>query len=191
MNLLQELKDVDGVFGSILLDEQGGVCERDFPAMFSDDTLQEAAARVMRWVALSESTGPSADTLLMTFPDYKMVVRRHPGRLLVAIAETRTNVPALRMAMNLILRRASGPHELPPRISRPLPRPPTPQPPSVQAANSAPPAVELLPVARMSTLPEPPRAPIGPSAAPQVPGASSSVAASNKQRTYRGRPIDD
>ncbi len=177
MSGLHTLRDVDGVFGSFVMDGSGAVLARDLPDVFGESTLREAAERVLRLFLLSESHGEAPEMLVLTFRDYRLLLRSAGAHVLGVIAENRANLPALRMAMTLLLRRFASP-TVPasearaqlgsaPVLSR-APLPPTPAPPSVRASIPDTFPGQKPPATVQPSTPAAPTAPV---------------------RTYRGRPI--
>lgn len=167
MSGLENLRDVDGVFGSFVMSSDGKLVARDLPEMFADETLTDAAGRIQRLMLLSEAMGENPESMVLTFRDYRLFLRGGGPHLLGVIAENRASTPALRMAMTLLLRRFASPTldlrgRAPSAPSLPQkPMAPTPAPPSVRAS--------------MPSIPE--------STVVSKPNVPAPV------RTYRGRPI--
>lgn len=118
MNLtaaLQGLRDVDQVHGSFVLGSGGKLVARDLPALFDGQLLAEVGARIAR---LRETFDPPAREpahLTLRYAEHKLYVRTTGAQLLCVLTGSQVNGPALRMAMNLVVRRLDAvaePHEL-------------------------------------------------------------------------------
>lgn len=99
---LQSLRDIDGVYGSFILDEIGKPIARDLSGVFDDQTLAEAGERILRlWIVLSETSPP--EYTMLEFAEYSLFVRglfhgdRPAGCLCVVVPQT-VNLLALRLA---------------------------------------------------------------------------------------------
>jgi predicted regulator of Ras-like GTPase activity (Roadblock/LC7/MglB family) len=105
MQALAGLRDVQGVHGSFVLSEAGGLLGRDLPAVFHDDLLGETGPRIVRLCEALEHGGEALDTLALRFTDHKLHIRRSRGGFLCVIADVTANAPALKMALALVVRR--------------------------------------------------------------------------------------
>ena len=102
---LATLKDVDGITGSFVCTPNGRLVAREIPALFDDGALEEAGSRLVR---LREAFGAGGDDLeigVIRFRDHRIYLRTVGGSLLCILAEGAVNMPALRMAANLVGRR--------------------------------------------------------------------------------------
>ncbi|MFO7178395.1 MAG: hypothetical protein DIU78_006825 [Pseudomonadota bacterium] len=162
MDVLCDLRDIAGVYGSFVVADTGQVLGRDLPAVFEDALLAHTGSRIARLCEVLENGGEPLEHLTLRFTDYKLHVRRARVGLLCVIASEAVNVPALRMALSLVARR--------------LPR--------IDAPRSVAPDAEPSPTTLRSS-----QTPIA-SSTPSRSGAPSSDASRVKSaRTYRGRPI--
>jgi len=103
--ILNGLRDVEGVFGSFVLAEAGQLLGKDLPAVFHDDVFVETGPRIVRLCEAIEHGGEALDSLALRFADHKLHVRRSRGGLLCVIATLEANASALRMALSLVARR--------------------------------------------------------------------------------------
>src|SRR5690606_30778910 len=56
---LATLKDIDGVYGSFVIDRDGRLKARDLPAVFDEQALGDAGPRIVRlWEVISEDETP-------------------------------------------------------------------------------------------------------------------------------------
>ena len=100
---LHSLRDIDGVYGSFLLNEAGELRARDLPAVFGDDTLNESGARIARlWELVSESGTP--EYTLLEFSEYSLFLRRVGTGCLCVVVPAHVNVLALRLASKWVAR---------------------------------------------------------------------------------------
>lgn len=100
---LQSLRDIDGVYGSFLLDGAGETRARDLPPVFDDQTLAESGARIAQlWEAISE--GGSPEYALLEFSEYNLFLRRVGNGCLCVVVPAHVNVLALRLASKWVAR---------------------------------------------------------------------------------------
>jgi hypothetical protein len=100
---LQSLRDIDGVYGSFLLNAAGETRARDLPPVFDDQTLAESGARIARlWELISEN-GP-AEFALLEFSEYNLFLRRVGNGCLCVVVPAHVNVLALRLASKWVAR---------------------------------------------------------------------------------------
>jgi hypothetical protein len=94
---LHSLRDIDGVYGSFVLNAAGRPTARDLPAVFDDATLEESGSRIMRlWEAVSESAPP--DYALLEFSEYSLFLRPVGNSCLCVVVPVNVNVLALNLA---------------------------------------------------------------------------------------------
>ncbi len=105
---LQALRDIEGVYGSFILDAAGKLLARDLPGIFEDHTLNESGERISRlWTVLSESAPP--EHALLEFAEYSLFLRglfsrgTLAGCLCVVVPPT-VNLLALRLAAKWVAR---------------------------------------------------------------------------------------
>lgn len=104
---LQSLKDLDGVEGSFLLDPDGVVLAQDMPAYFGD-AAREVGPRVVRLRETLSETEGGVERCVIRFPTHMLSLRPIGINLLTVIARDGVNMPALRMASNLVARKLVG-----------------------------------------------------------------------------------
>jgi predicted regulator of Ras-like GTPase activity (Roadblock/LC7/MglB family) len=102
---LATLKDVAGVNGSFVFFNDGRLVAREIHAMFDDDALGEAAERLTRLHDTFAAVGDQLDLAVIRFQDHKLYLKVLPGGMLCIVADSVVNMPALRMAANLVGRR--------------------------------------------------------------------------------------
>jgi predicted regulator of Ras-like GTPase activity (Roadblock/LC7/MglB family) len=105
---LAALKDVAGVAGSFVFTRGGRLLARELPAVFDDDALGEAGGRLTRIRETFAAVGDDLDVAVIRMGDHKLYLKSLSAGTLCIITETRVNMPALRMASNLVARRISG-----------------------------------------------------------------------------------
>jgi hypothetical protein len=100
---LQSLRDIDGVYGSFLLNGAGETRARDLPPVFDDPTLAESGARIAQlWDVISE--GGSPEYALLEFSEYNLFLRRVGNGCLCVVVPAHVNVLALRLASKWVAR---------------------------------------------------------------------------------------
>ena len=100
---LQSLRDIDGVYGSFLIDADGETRARDLPSVFDDQTLAESGARIAQlWEVICDGGAP--DHVLLEFAEYNLFLRRVGTGCLCVVVPTQVNVLALRLACKGVAR---------------------------------------------------------------------------------------
>jgi predicted regulator of Ras-like GTPase activity (Roadblock/LC7/MglB family) len=128
MNLqaLTTLKDIEGVYGSFVVDRDGRLFARDLPAVFDDNALADSGPRIVRlWEVVAEDEAP--EYTLIEFSEYWLFIRPVPSGTLCVVVPPRVNVSALRMAAALAAKRLNldTPSEPPPApVAQPVFQPP-------------------------------------------------------------------
>ena len=104
LDVLHSLKDIDGVYGSFVVDRDGRLRARDLPAVFDDAALGDSGPRIVRlWEVVAEDEAP--EYTLIEFAEYWLFIRPVPGGSLCVVVPPNVNVFALRMAANLVAKR--------------------------------------------------------------------------------------
>lgn len=94
---LQSLRDIDGVYGSFVLNSAGAPTARDLPAVFDDATLSETGSRIVRLCEAVSESGPP-EYVLLEFSEYSLFLRPIGGSCLCVVVPSNVNVLALRFA---------------------------------------------------------------------------------------------
>jgi predicted regulator of Ras-like GTPase activity (Roadblock/LC7/MglB family) len=136
---LGTLKDVAGIMGSFVFTDDGRLIAREIPAMFDDTALAEASGRLTRLRDTFAAVGDRLDVAVLRFRDHKLYLKALGAGMLCIVAEGTVNMPALRMAANLVARR------LAPTLERaaqaPLPEAPAPAAAAQRGSGVAPPGM--------------------------------------------------
>lgn len=141
---LATLRDVAGIAGSFVCTASGRLVAREIPPLFEDAVLAEAGSRLVR---IGETFATGGDTLefaIVRYGENRLYLKAVSGGMLCIVVAGEVNMPALRMAANLVSRRiaaavARAQTDLPaPAPEEPRPRP---APAAVPATIVAPPAV--------------------------------------------------
>jgi predicted regulator of Ras-like GTPase activity (Roadblock/LC7/MglB family) len=102
---LGTLKDVAGIMGSFVFTDDGRLVAREIPAMFDDVALTEASGRLTRLRDTFAAVGDQMDLAILRYRDHKLYLKALPAGMLCILGEGAVNMPALRMAANLVSRR--------------------------------------------------------------------------------------
>ena len=102
---LATLKDVAGIAGSFVCTQSGRLVAREIPALFEDAVLAEAGSRLVRLGETFGAGGDDLDVAVVRFRDHRLYLKSVTGGMLCILAEGAVNMPALRMAANLVSRR--------------------------------------------------------------------------------------
>ena len=126
---LATLKDVAGIMGSFVCTPDGRLVSRELPAIFDDGALTEAGSRLLRFREAFAAGGDDLEVGVIRFGDHRVYMKTVGASMLMILAEGAVNMPALRMAANLVARRigAAVAHveaEPPPPVRAPAPPPP-------------------------------------------------------------------
>jgi predicted regulator of Ras-like GTPase activity (Roadblock/LC7/MglB family) len=107
-NTLNGLRDVDDVHGSFLLGPEGELLARDLPAVFHAELFAEVGPRIARLRDTFDPSGSEPTSATLRFADHKLYLRSLGTSVLCVLTGAKVNVPALRMAMNLVARRVEA-----------------------------------------------------------------------------------
>jgi predicted regulator of Ras-like GTPase activity (Roadblock/LC7/MglB family) len=102
---LGTLKDVAGITGSFVFTLEGQLVAREIPALFDDAALAEASGRLTRLRDTFAAVGDTLDIAVVRYRDHKLYIKVLGSGMLCIVAEGAVNMPALRMAANLVGRR--------------------------------------------------------------------------------------
>ncbi len=193
---LSTLRDVEGIIGSFVVNEDGDLLAQDLPAYFAG-VAEEVGPRVLRLCdALALSEG-AVSTCTVRYTNHKLTLRSIDGALLAVLTSAAVNAPALRMAINLVARKCTtvalnvpivGDSTPPPSVA-----PPSHGQPSVPASSSQPqlPPAPVPPmVASVHPVAEAPAPPETRRSYPAAPESDGSVAPKKERALFfRGRRI--
>jgi len=107
---LASLRDLDGIVGSFVVNDDGDVVAKDLPAYF-DGVLDEVGPRLLRLRDALDLAEGDVSSCNVRYSGYRLTIRSANGALIAVVADAKVNGPALRMAMNLVIRKC-GPGEL-------------------------------------------------------------------------------
>ena len=180
---LRMLRDVQGVYGSFVVASSGALVDRDLPGAFDESLLADVGPRVARLFETFVSGGKEMDSCMLRFAEHKVYVRKMTWGLIGVMSSAAINLPALRMVLNLVIRRIDP--EMGSVVST-FPRPSTlSSTPPVPPVSRQPPALPALAeIAEAAPASQPPRA----SVPPPIPIEEE---APRSVRMYRGRPVVD
>jgi len=124
---LATLKDVNGIAGSFVCTQSGRLVAREIPALFEDAVLAEAGSRLLRVGETFAAGGDELEVAVVRYGEHRIYLKSIAGGMLCIVVTGPVNMPALRMAANLVGRRiaaavARAQAELPPAPAEPAPR---------------------------------------------------------------------
>ncbi len=126
---LATLKDVAGIAGSFVCTASGRLIAREIPALFDDAVLAEAGSRLLRISETFAAGGDALEFAVVRYGENRLYLKTVAGGMLCIVVVGEVNMPALRMAANLVGRRiasaiSQAETEPPPPVSpAPSPRP--------------------------------------------------------------------
>jgi predicted regulator of Ras-like GTPase activity (Roadblock/LC7/MglB family) len=196
---LKMLRDVQGVYGSFVVASSGALVDRDLPGAFDESLFAEVGPRVARLFETFVSGGREMDACMLRFAEHKVYVRKMTWGLIGVLSSAAINLPALRMVLNLVVRRidpemASG------AVVSTFPKVPS-GPPALPSLTPRPSAVhvaEMVEAAPISQSPAsssprsgatPPPLPV--QAVPMAEEEAPPPSMDRPVRMYRGRPVLD
>lgn len=101
---LSGLKDVEGVFGSFLIDSAGGVAGLDLPKLFSPQIVGEVGKRLMRLRESFETQGDELRSVELRYAQQRIYVRVCDSFLLGVLILGSANMALLGMAASVVTR---------------------------------------------------------------------------------------
>ena len=100
---LGSLKDIEGVYGSFVVDAAGGLALRDLPAVIDNAALREGGPRIARlWGAFPEDDPP--EYVLLEFASHQVFIKKFESGSLCVFVPPNVNRLALKMAANFVAR---------------------------------------------------------------------------------------
>jgi len=94
---LHALRDIEGVYGSFVINAAGAPAARDLPSVFDYSTLLDSGARIARlWEVVSENGSP--EYALLEYSEYSLFLRALAGGCLCVVVPPTVNLLALRVA---------------------------------------------------------------------------------------------
>lgn len=167
---LRTLQDVEGIVGSCLFRNGGEMVAQDLPSFFGT-AAEEVGPRMARLhdaVALAEG---KLSHFVIRYGQHKLCSRPLDGAILAVLSQTDVNMPALRMAMNLVARKLNQMDIE--RLSTALVDP---DPTDHRAPLQTAPAIDASPPAAPAPPPPPRSSAVGaPEAHPRSPGRTREV----------------
>jgi predicted regulator of Ras-like GTPase activity (Roadblock/LC7/MglB family) len=121
---LATLKDVAGITGSFVCAQSGRLVAREIPSLFEDALLSEAGSRLVRVGETFAASGDELEMAVVRYGEHRVYLKSLAGGLLCIVVAGPVNMPALRMAANLVARRI-GPavarvrNDIPPPSEKP------------------------------------------------------------------------
>lgn len=103
---LAGLKDVEGVFGSFLIDRAGGVLGLDLPKLFGPQIVSEVGKRLIRLRESFETQGDELRSIELRYAQQRIYVRVCDSFLLGVLILGNANMALLGMAASVVARSA-------------------------------------------------------------------------------------
>jgi predicted regulator of Ras-like GTPase activity (Roadblock/LC7/MglB family) len=100
---LTSLLDVAGVEGSWLVNSTGALAAWNMPSTVEEEVLDEASAKLGRLRQAFAVAGQELDFCTVRFARYKLCLKASAAGIICVLTRPDVNVPALRMALKLIL----------------------------------------------------------------------------------------
>jgi predicted regulator of Ras-like GTPase activity (Roadblock/LC7/MglB family) len=152
---LVTLKDLVGIAGSFVCTQNGRLVAREIPALFEDAVLAEAGSRLVRVGETFAAGGDDLEAAVIRYGDHRLYLKVVTGGMLCIVIVGDVNMPALRMAANLVGRRIAPAVAKAQEETSAMP----PTEPNARATPVVP--REVVKAARQATSSAPPQAPPG------------------------------
>jgi hypothetical protein len=159
---LQRLREVPGVYGSFLFEDQGGVpilLANDTGIFLTDDSCAVGAQQLLELSEVLEEGFEPVDWIALETPDVTLVLRRRGTLCVVVLFQPTGNREGLRLATNMLLKQlgagAIPSSESPAANSRIAALKATPLPPPASGVQAAPTIISTV-RGTLPTLPEGP-----------------------------------
>ena len=105
---LSALKDLDGVVGSIAVDESGGVRASDLPRIFDRATIELIGSKMVELRSTLRSDARETISGSLEFEGHSFQVKSFPLGMVGVLLTDSAHKPALSMALNLVSRRVAA-----------------------------------------------------------------------------------
>lgn len=99
--LLRNLRDVPGVIGSFILNNDGALVGHEMPAFVGTEIYPDVGRRLATAFGTLDSSVGEFDDLLLKFDEQWLYVRRLSHGVLSILSTASVNLPALKMATNI------------------------------------------------------------------------------------------
>ncbi len=99
------LRDVEGVHGSFVLAESGALVDRDLPEGYDEALFADVGPRIARMFETFASEGKDMESFMLRYAEHRLFVRQMTWGLVGVMVASTVNLPALRTAVSLVVRR--------------------------------------------------------------------------------------
>jgi predicted regulator of Ras-like GTPase activity (Roadblock/LC7/MglB family) len=184
---LLALRDVEGVLGSFVIDDNGALVAKDLPAVFYPELFKDVGPRLLRLRESVEAAGDDPQLFVLRFSEHKLHVRCTDHGIICALSEPRVNLPALKLALTLVARRVRG-ETGPSHYETTAPPPPASLDPGATLPSMTSPFAVPAPSAPPPSV-GPASQAQGPASVGRPPVSSQRPVESKRHGYYRGRPV--
>ena len=101
LQILRNLKDVPGVIGSFVLNNEGALVEKEMPSIVGAEAYPDIGPRISAAFTTFDAVASRFDDLLVKFSEHWLYCRRLENGVLSVFSSVAVNYPALRMATNI------------------------------------------------------------------------------------------
>ena len=105
---LGPLRDLPHVQGCFVVSDMGRILARDLSALFGDDILAEVAPRALRLCETFSNGSEELRGCTLRYSDHVVMLRPMRDGILCVLASAEVNVLAMRMGLNLTIRRLNA-----------------------------------------------------------------------------------
>ncbi len=100
--ILRNLKDVPGVMGSFVINNEGALVEQEMPAFVGTEIYPDLGRRLAIAFSTLDTAVGEFDDMLLKFDEQWLYSRRLVNGILSILSAATVNLPALRMATNMV-----------------------------------------------------------------------------------------
>jgi hypothetical protein len=108
VQVLELVKDIEGVLGSVAVANTGAVLGHDLPRLFDRERIERLGNRLLQLRAALAAEGSPLKAAVFRYENYDLRLNQLPWGMLGVLSEHRAESPALTMALKVIGQRVES-----------------------------------------------------------------------------------
>jgi hypothetical protein len=108
VQVLELVKDIEGVLGSVAVANTGAVVGHDLPRLFDRERIERLGNRLIQLRAALGAEGSPLKSAVFRYENYDLRLNQLPWGILGVLSEHRADSPALTMALKVIGQRVES-----------------------------------------------------------------------------------
>lgn len=108
VQVLELVKDIEGVLGSVAVANTGAVLGHDLPRLFDEERIERLGNRLIQLRAALAAEGSPLKSAVFRYESYDLRLSQQPWGMLGVLSEHRADTPALTMALKVIGQRVES-----------------------------------------------------------------------------------